>query len=1555
METANAGYLGEDEVTYQYLNADDREAIVLIHGWTNEEPEDAPANAYYSGDEWAAMLDALKERLSGSKIKVLPFHWENEASTGVATELGWLGFQGFNNATQAAKNAVSQGVILADSIHLNGPNLRKVTFVAHSAGTWVAYNALNRLLTLNRYVMVELVLLDPFIPGVDPSAPRNLTTETIDGLENENHPHKERIWSKENYLAYDITDLDFDFESSDGYDATSQIFSGFINLKVDYWAASAFHHYGDIFGSLPAQIGHSGPIKFYADTVTASTIGVTVPPLGLLYSGPAYAPLSFTDYGFFRSMTHQSYLFPSITSQPLPKTVQLGQIKASDFLSVTATRTTLIEWIRDSDKAVVGTGATLSLGNFTALDAGLYVAKLSNANATLYSDAVQVTVQSVPPPTPTRIITLSGDMTFGNVAISLQLISNLTVSNNGNSPLTVTALTLPSGFSYANVGVVPAGGSINIPIAFSPTAAQPYSGNITVASDKTSGTNTYAASGTGFTATGTTRLISVTGNMAFGSVVVGSNLAQTLTITNSGNSALSVTGITMPSGFSGNWSGSIASGGSQAVTVTFTPSSAANYSGNISIQSNATGGTASKAASGTGISTAPPPQPILALSSTLLAFNYGAGSGDLAVRNDGTGTMNWTASSNASWARVLDSSGSLSAGSGEWLGIAVDANPNTTARSATITVQAPGATGAPKTFTVTQTAQPVTRIISITGLANFEDTTPGISLRKTITVRNLGNTLLQVTGTTMPTGYSAYAYFNLASGDSLTVTVTFNPTVGGIHSGTMIFTSDATSGNAQVFLSGNSILPPAGMVWTRFTQEGDGAMSLEPAGTPFVQGTQLHSANSVPRFRAVSGSDYYIQTMSFTGGGPFDDWIGFKNLLAARGSVTEFGESVDQPFPILANNTVSANFLPKPVYQVQGGASSGGSISGQGSVKWGDTVPLVATPQAGFAFTGWISGAQAVSYDSAYAFRVFGNQSLTAGFVFDIPPLAPTGSLPATGAVRVPVKPTFSSNSVFQDPDVGDTFAASEWVVRSVVDGNTVYSSGRIAPSAAHTAGGALPYGKRLVWQVRHWDQKGGISPFSAPIEFETRPSIRPNPPTPLNPVLNERYQKLGAINFSAAFSDLDPEDSIDASQWIIRRASDSAVIHDSGNRNSRRNYYEVTLPLEYRATYSWQVRYKDSVGVWGDFSQPALFMTRPPERDTSEMISGEYFGTVFMPDAPDVQIGIIQINFRKGFPRMILNGETYISGGPITDFGALNLIFRARGAANYFNLYTLLPNHPAFPSSHIQANLDSLPMTNFNGPLPDFNGPFLPFAKVRMEQRARGLGKTNPSPFTGYYTIALPADPSRPEVDYPQGHGFAGVTVKPDGTARVVGVLGDGKPFTAAGALTTEGRLLIWTSPYKRKGTFGGWIQFTEGTTADAETVLANLTWTRPTAKKGEFFNGFTGSVAASGSRYTPPLLPAEVLGQPAMPMSVELDDGTQQTKQFAFPSAKSAVAKHSSGSSLKIAAKTGLFTGKFRTDSGKLLPYRGIMVQQEAAGFGLFKSTGNYGRVTVEKENNQ
>ena len=268
----------------------------------------------------------------------------------------------------------------------------------------------------------------------------------------------------------------------------------------------------------------------------------------------------------------------------------------------------------------------------------------------------------------TRGILVTGNLAFGALPVGTTATRTLTIANTGIETLTVTGITYPAGFSGAWSGAVPVGGSHDVVVTFAPTSAMAYVGTVTVLADHSGGTDTIPASGTGIT-----RLISLGGSLAFGGVSVGTTAIRTLTIGNTGTSALSVTGISYPEGFSGAWSGAIPPGGSQTVTVTFAPTTPTTYGGTATVTANHTGGTNTILVSGMGCAcTLTPPMQIAAA--------QGATS---SVTVTTTAACGWAAASDASWLTVTSVPSGTGAGT---VTLSAAANLQASARIAHLTV-----------------------------------------------------------------------------------------------------------------------------------------------------------------------------------------------------------------------------------------------------------------------------------------------------------------------------------------------------------------------------------------------------------------------------------------------------------------------------------------------------------------------------------------------------------------------------------------------------------------------------------------------------------------------------------------------------------------------------------------------------------------------------------------------------------------------------------------------------------------------------------------------------
>jgi hypothetical protein len=112
------------------------------------------------------------------------------------------------------------------------------------------------------------------------------------------------------------------------------------------------------------------------------------------------------------------------------------------------------------------------------------------------------------------------------------------------------------------------------------------------------------------TPTSTTRILGLSGNLAFGNVTVGQSASLTLTITNSGNATLTVSGMAVTSGLGSVYastftSGTIPAGGSQVATIQFAPAAATSYGGTLQVNGDQTSGINTIPISGTGTTPTP--------------------------------------------------------------------------------------------------------------------------------------------------------------------------------------------------------------------------------------------------------------------------------------------------------------------------------------------------------------------------------------------------------------------------------------------------------------------------------------------------------------------------------------------------------------------------------------------------------------------------------------------------------------------------------------------------------------------------------------------------------------------------------------------------------------------------------------------------------------------------------------------------------------------------------------------------------------------------------------
>ncbi|HEV2633612.1 MAG TPA: choice-of-anchor D domain-containing protein [Actinocrinis sp.] len=193
-------------------------------------------------------------------------------------------------------------------------------------------------------------------------------------------------------------------------------------------------------------------------------------------------------------------------------------------------------------------------------------------------------------------------LNFGSVATgATSAAQTVTVSNPTGSAAAVSSIAVSGAFAQTNTcgSSIAANGSCTVSVTFKPTASGANSGSLTVTAGGV--TNTVALSGTGI-APGPV-LNPSPASLSFAGTVVGDSAApQTVTVTDSGTSAATVSGVSATGDFSQtNNCSSIAVGASCAVTVTFKPTASGSRTGTLTVTSNANNSPTTIALSGSGI------------------------------------------------------------------------------------------------------------------------------------------------------------------------------------------------------------------------------------------------------------------------------------------------------------------------------------------------------------------------------------------------------------------------------------------------------------------------------------------------------------------------------------------------------------------------------------------------------------------------------------------------------------------------------------------------------------------------------------------------------------------------------------------------------------------------------------------------------------------------------------------------------------------------------------------------------------------------------------------
>jgi hypothetical protein len=436
--------------------------------------------------------------------------------------------------------------------------------------------------------------------------------------------HVGHIWSSTGTLIASAT---FTGESASGWQRVS--FSAPVPIAANtVYIASYF-----------APAGHySADSNYFAKAgvdrapLHALANGVSGPNGVYLYSGSSGFPTSSyqstnywvdVEYGQNQTGAVNSQLSESATALSFGNVTVNSPATQSLTLTSSGTSPVTVNSASISGAAFSLVGAslpvTLSPGQSTTLQVQFKPTATGSAtgNLTISSNSTTGSTAVVPlsgtgAAAASPKLTLSATtLSFGSVTMNSSTTQALTLTSSGTSAATVNSASI-TGAAFSIVGAtMPAtlnpGQSMTLQVQFKPTATGSATGNLTISSNSTTGsTAVVPLSGTGTTANSQLTLSATT--LSFGSVAVNTATTQSLTLTSSGTSSVTVNAASISgSGFTlvgGSFPVTLNPNQSATLQVQFKPTAAGAVTGSLTITSNSTNGsTAVVSLSGTGTTT----------------------------------------------------------------------------------------------------------------------------------------------------------------------------------------------------------------------------------------------------------------------------------------------------------------------------------------------------------------------------------------------------------------------------------------------------------------------------------------------------------------------------------------------------------------------------------------------------------------------------------------------------------------------------------------------------------------------------------------------------------------------------------------------------------------------------------------------------------------------------------------------------------------------------------------------------------------------------------------
>jgi archaellum component FlaF (FlaF/FlaG flagellin family) len=406
-------------------------------------------------------------------------------------------------------------------------------------------------------------------------------------------------------------------------------------------------------------------------------------------------------------------------------------------------------------------------------------------------------------------------LTFNNITMGQSSSQTITLTNNGNANLMVTAATISgTGFSMSGLTLsqpIASGQSTSFSVKFTPTSTTGASGNIVFTDNAPGSQQTLPITGSAVAANST--LTANPGSFNFNNVAVNSSSPETITLMNSGTASITINQITTTGpGFSATGltvGQSIAAGATATFTAKFAPTATGLASGIITLTTTASNPSLSIPLSGTGT------QGSLVANPSSVAFTSlqvgSSGSVPVTVTNQGTAAVSITGHSITGPGFTLTGwSAPASLTPGQTTSFTVTFAPTVSGAasgSVSITNNLPGS---PFTIALTGTGLQAQISANPTSVA-FTNVVVGNSNSQPITLHNGGNATLtfsQVSMTGAASGFSSSGVTTsttIPAGGNATLNAIFTPVTSTSVTGSIVLSTNGAPASLTINLSGTGV------------------------------------------------------------------------------------------------------------------------------------------------------------------------------------------------------------------------------------------------------------------------------------------------------------------------------------------------------------------------------------------------------------------------------------------------------------------------------------------------------------------------------------------------------------------------------------------------------------------------------------------------------------------------------------------------------------------------------------------------------------------------------